>query len=299
MNREEFVDKVVTVDYNARGVVRHLYAAARQHAQQPLCAKAAEFLRVPGCVAVATGFRITRYGGAVESDGLVSSVLLSLWLELRGGEAVIFVEKGFEEVVKAGLDAAGAGKTIVKGLPQAYGEVAQILFNVLDQKKPSLFVAVERPGANEYGRYHNSVGEDITSLTSPVDRLFERLSGWKRPFIAFGDGGNEAGMGLIKHAVEKHVPYGTTCRCGCGEGIAAETTADVLVTASISDLGLFGAMAIADPQTYRQTIIHLIPTTRALFEAGAVDAYRGPSKPGVDGVPIEAISAVAHLLQPI
>ncbi|MCX8202141.1 MAG: DUF4392 domain-containing protein, partial [Candidatus Caldarchaeum sp.] len=283
-------------DYNARGVVKHLYAAARQHAQRPLCAKAAEFLRVSRRLAVATGFRILRYGGAVESDGLVSSVLLARWLELRGGEATIFVEEGFEHVVEAGLKTVGAKNTAVKGLPQTYAEVAKLLLNLIDEKQPDLFVTVERPGANQLGRYHNSVGDDITQLTAPVDKLFERLSGWKRPYIAFGDGGNEAGMGLIKHVVEKHVPYGSACKCGCGEGIAAETAADHLVVASFSDLGVFGAMAIADPETFRQTIIHLISVTEALFRAGAVDALKGPHKPGIDGLPIEAVSATAHIL---
>lgn len=293
---EEFVDKIVTVDYNARGVVKNLYAAARQQAQRSLCAKAAEFLKASSCLAVATGFRILKFGGAVESDGLVSSVLLSRWMELRGGEVVIIIDEGFEEVAAAGLAAAGSRDIIVKGLPRSYAGAARVVLKILDEKNPDLFVTVERPGSSHLGRYHNSVGEDITHLTSPVDGLIERLSGYKTPFIAFGDGGNEAGMGLIKYAVEKHVPYGSACRCECGEGIASKTTADHLVVASFADLGVFGAMAIADPETYRQTINYLIPATTALFRAGAVDAFKGPNKPGIDGIPLETVKAVAQFL---
>ncbi|MEM1948409.1 MAG: DUF4392 domain-containing protein [Candidatus Caldarchaeum sp.] len=296
MNREEFIDQVVTVDYAARNVVQHLYDAARKIAGKPLCAAAADLLTTSRNAMIATGFRILRYGGAVESDGLISSVLLARWLETKGGEAAILVDQGFEEVVEAGLKVVDTNRTAVYGLPPNYLGSVRTVLHALDEKQPDLLITVERPGANKFGVYHNSVGQNISDITAPVDRVFEMIRDHRRRLIAFGDGGNEAGMGLIKHVVNKHVPYGATCTCGCGGGIAAEKTADILVVSTTSDFGVYGAMALADRETYRATIQHLPKTIHTLFRAGCVDALKGPDKPGIDGIPLEAVKAVAKLL---
>jgi len=293
LDAAEFVDRVVTVDYVGRGVVKSLYAAARKLADGPLCGRAAELLSEASVVAVATGFPILRFGGAPESDGLLSSVLFARWLEARGGCAVIFVDEGFEKVAEAGLKAAGA-KTSTLKVSRGVGE--ETLTSLVVETGADLLVAVERPGANKHGQYHNSVGENITAYTAPLDKVFEKLSRLGKPFIAFGDGGNEAGMGLIKDAVEMHVPHGEVCICPCSGGIASTTSATHLVTASISDLGFYGAMALADIQAYRQTLKNMHHAAEALFAAGCVDAFRGPNNLGVDGLGIDAVEAVAAIL---
>nr|BAJ48226.1 conserved hypothetical protein [Candidatus Caldarchaeum subterraneum] len=294
LDAAEFVDRVVTVDYVGRGVVKSLYAAARGLVDEPLCGRAAELLSRARGVAVATGFPIIRFGGAPESDGLLSSVLFARWLEERGGWSVLFVDKGFEKIVEAGLKAAGARSSTAETAPHGAGE--KTLTRIVEEAGADLLVAVERPGANKHGQYHNSVGENITAYIAPLDKVFEKLSGSGRPFIAVGDGGNEAGMGLIKEAVEKHVPYGEMCRCPCSGGIASATAATHLVVASISDLGLYGAMALADNQAFQKVFKNIRQAAKALFTAGCVDAFRGPHNPGVDGMGLDAVEAVAAIL---
>jgi hypothetical protein len=294
LDAAEFVDRVVTVDYVGRGVVKSLYAAARKLVDEPLCGRAAELLSDARVAVVAAGFPILRFGGAPESDGLLSSVIFGRWVEERGGQAVLLVDEGFETVAETGLRAAGARLSMVKSVPHDVGEEA--VTRLVEETGADILVAVERPGANKHGQYHNSVGENITSYTAPLDKFFEKLSNSGRTFIAFGDGGNEAGMGLIRDAVETHVPHGAVCSCPCNGGIASSTTATHLVVASISDLGFYGAMVLADAQAYRQAFQKFRQAAKALFGAGCVDPSYGREKLGVDGLGIAAVEAVAALL---
>ena len=48
---------------------------------------------------------------------------------------------------------------------------------------------------------------------------------------------------MIYEAVRRIQPYGATCRCPCGDGVATVTATDVLVSASISNWGAYGIAA--------------------------------------------------------
>jgi len=295
LSSAEFVDEVVTVDYNARGVVKHLYGEARKKLKTPLCLRAATALKSCKKVLVATGFRISRFGGLPETDGLLSTSMLASTLENLGGcEVAVLTDKVCEDVLSAGLKEAGARQTKVYGLQTRYDEKT---FDMVNDLAPDLLVAVERPSVNMFGVYHNMMGEDISAYHAPIDRLLEEIRKSGVPLLAFGDGGNEVGMGLVKDAVEKYVSYGAKCRCGCGGGIAAKTEADVLVVSSTSDLGVFGALALSGRE-YIETVSHKVrEVLKALLEAGAVDAWRGPRFPGVDGLHIDALSSVIQMLK--
>ncbi|MEM1945032.1 MAG: DUF4392 domain-containing protein [Nitrososphaerota archaeon] len=296
------VDRIVTVDYGGRGVVSKLYEAAYKVAGGPLCLTAAKALhkRVSdgGTVLIATGFRILRYGGAYEVDGLVSSSILARVLsEDFGAKVGMVVDEGFGPIIGALVRGAGATPEILE-LPIDRDRGGKVFSRFLDMLSPSIMVAVERPGANLKGVYHNSRGQDISHLHAQTDIFLERLRAADVPLIAVGDGGNEAGMAVVRSAVEDFVPYGRVCQCGCGGGIASTTGCDYPVISSVSDLGVYGVLThllTPDKMSWVETAMERV-LVRAL-EMGCVDAIHGPSFIGVDGVDIYSLKAVLGLLR--
>ena len=94
--------------------------------------------------------------------------------------------------------------------------------------RPRLIIAVERPGAAADKRYYNMRGQDITSATMKFDLFFHKAA---CPTIAFGDGGNEIGMGNIKSHLAS-LPI-----------TPSETKCDELVVATVSNWGVYGVIA--------------------------------------------------------
>ncbi|MCS7129488.1 MAG: DUF4392 domain-containing protein, partial [Candidatus Caldarchaeum sp.] len=76
-----YVDEVVSTDFNMRGVSRQLYLAACEKLGGHLCLKAAEGLERSKSVLLATGFKILRFNASLETDGPLSTTLLTMCLE--------------------------------------------------------------------------------------------------------------------------------------------------------------------------------------------------------------------------
>ena len=298
------VDGIVTVDYGGRGVVRYLYDVAHRVSGRPLCLSAARALERcrDGPVLVVSGFRLLRYGGVYETDGVVSVSLLS-WALISHlkAEVALMVDEGFGGIVRVLALEAGVRESDpleVLELP-VEREIAEERFRrFMERHSPSVAVAVERPGANKFGVYHNSKGLDISHLHAVADQLVDGLRVDGVPLIAVGDGGNEAGMAVVREAVERYVPFGRECACGCGGGIAAAMGCDYPVIASISDLGVFGVLAHL---LHADALSEIIPKLeRVLIRAvnlGCADAVNGPGYLGVDGVDLDSIKAVMSLVK--
>ncbi len=293
MEAAEFVDSVVTVDYNGRGAVRLLYEAARKTQAGPLCALAAERLAGARAIMFVTGFRTLRYGGMYETDGLVSTCLLARLLAEYGIDAVVVVDEGFENVARAGL---GTDRVCVRGAPVSRELCTSFIKSLLQEFKPDTAVFVERPGANLFNQYHNMYGENISALHAPLDAYIPLLKERGVSVVAFGDGGNEAGMGVVRDAVVGGTGFGTVCRCGCGGGIVAATSAEVLVVSSVSDLGVYGAAALYEPSILRKVLEEAEEVVKALLRFGVVDVLKGPGYAGVDGVGLESIKSIISIL---
>jgi len=289
----EFVDSVVTVDYNSRGAVRLLYEAARKTQAGPLCALAAERLAGARAIMFVTGFRTLRYGGVYETDGLVSTCLLARNLAKNGFETVVLVDEGFEDVARAGL---GAESAYVYGAPINRGRCKDFMKTLLNDFKLDAAFFIERPGANPVGQYHNMYGENISDLHASLDAYVPLLRDRGVSVVAFGDGGNEAGMGVVHDAVTVGSKFGTGCRCGCGGGLVASTPADVLVVSSISDLGVYGAAALYEPSILREILGDAEEVVKTLLRFGVVDVLKGPGYAGVDGVGLESIKSIISIL---
>jgi hypothetical protein len=103
-----------------------------------------------------------------------------------------------------------------------------VVQEALDKLKPALMLSVERPGITADGRYFNMHGRDISAFTAKFDLFFNLGT---CPTIAFGDGGNEIGMGNVNHLLTE-LPIAPSI-----------TTCDELVIATVSNWGVYGVIA--------------------------------------------------------
>ncbi|MFZ0217448.1 MAG: glutamate cyclase domain-containing protein, partial [Candidatus Dormiibacterota bacterium] len=157
---------------------------------------------------------------------------------------------------------------------------------------------VERPGANDRGRYHYSGGAPAPETIAALDPLYDAVRGRGALTIAIGDRGNELGMGAIADAVRAETPAGANCGCGCGGGTACPRAADWTVVASTSDWGAYAiAAALAHLQHDPAVLIDGAAYRRVLHRAVEAGAIDGPTKyatPWIDGVDEDTN---AHLLE--
>ena len=153
----------------------------------------------------------------------------------------------------------------------------------LKDLEPSLIVSIERPGVTGDGCYYNMRKMDITQLTGKFD-LFLQES--RCPSIAFGDGGNEIGMGNVRDALATL------------DIIPAITTCDELVIASVSNWGVYGVIAALCRLLNKDLFQIFDPKTIAdyLVDNGCVDGVTTRQESSEDGFPISVgISIIDQL----
>jgi hypothetical protein len=237
-----------------------------------------------------------------EMDGIVSSMLLarSLVQAFEAKPVIICPEENLETVKKcANVVGLHCYEDLnkVRELPISMGVITFTKDAALAQEQaeriiskllPKAVIAVEAPGANEYGQYHNAVGVNVTELEAKTDILFQKLKDRGVLNIAIGDLGNEMGMGTIGEHIKKYVPYTAEnqCKCGCNGGILAATGAENIITATVSDWGCYGMMAAVAYLKKDLDIFHKgdmeMEVMRVATRCGMVD-MSGSLIPGIDG----------------
>jgi len=132
---------------------------------------------------------------------------------------------------------------------------------------------VERPGVAEDGRYYNMRKEDITEYAAKYDLFFELCT---CPTIAFGDGGNEIGMGNLNRELS-HMSI-----------IPSITKCDELVIATVSNWGVYGVIAAMSLELGKDLFKLFDPAEIAnhLLENGSVDGVTLRAENSEDGFPI-------------
>lgn len=293
-NLGETVDRLVTTDILARGVIGDIYKSARKLYDEPLSLKAAEALsdviEVGDPVFIITG---CTYPGlnAGETDGPIGAASLARALCISlGAKPIIVVEKIYENMMMHTLRGIGLNVLPFKSA-QKYERVSTIIkFSQKNEKEqskelieefnPKAVISIERIGKNRKGVYHNMSGLDISESTAKLDFLVEEARKEKILTIGIGDGGNEIGMGNIIETIRKNVPYGETCQCPCKGGIACVTKTDILVVASVSNWGAHGIASLLAAKKENMDILHNskyeIRAIRECVDAGGV---------GMDGSP--------------
>ncbi|RIK42844.1 MAG: hypothetical protein DCC55_07690 [Chloroflexi bacterium] len=300
----ENIDRLITVDVTARGVVNPLYRAARAVQDEPLTARAArglyEQVAPNDVVILATGMPVGPLQTG-EQDGPVGIATLarSLVLGLKANP-VILTDPTNVELISAAVRSAGLfvypleeslqhpTAACVMAFPVAETEAEALSEHLMHNIRPKALISSERAGANEHGEYHAALGRSLTQWCAKVDILFERAREAGVLTIGVGDGGNELGCGLIRDAVLDTVPNGRRCQCPCGGSVVPRFVPDVLIIAAISNWGTYGIEACLAALTGRREVLHdRLIDERVHIACAAAGAHNdGPLllDPGTDAV---------------
>lgn len=305
LNIGEDLDALMNLDPRGYGVCRILYAGSRAYTGEPIAMHAARQLvktiKAGDFVYIITGF-VLRPHKVPEMDGIVSSMLLARALvqAFDAKPVIICPEQNKRAVIKmapvVGLHCY-EDMEMVEDLPVSMGiitfttereQAEKQADEIIARKLPGAVISIEAPGANEKGEYHNSIGLNVTELEAKTDILFQKLKDKGVLNIAIGDLGNEIGMGAIKEHIQKYIPFTeeNTCKCECHGGILAATSADNIITATVSDWGCYAMMAALAFLKNDLDIFHKgemeKEVMRVATRSGMID-MTGSLIPGIDG----------------
>ena len=175
------LDDLANLDPRGYGVCRILYDAARRYTGEPLSMHAAKLLcetvKENDLVYLMTGF-VLLDNKAAETDGIVSTMLLARALVLAfGAKPVVICQHENLPAVEALSRVVGLHLyTSIEDLRANPVSMAVFPFTkdkaeaepqadaLLEQGLPAAVVAIECPGENRVGEYHNSVGKRTTPL---------------------------------------------------------------------------------------------------------------------------------------
>lgn len=239
------------------------------------CRRAAQMiLDNKGTVIIGTGFPVC---GSFESDGPISAISLYQVLSHLGYEPVFACAPPISKLL--------SNRYATYELPlMGWDESRPAIKKALLDLQPSLIVSIERPGVAANGRYHNMNREDITEFTAKFDLFFQEC---RCPRLAFGDGGNEIGMGNVIEALSEFdiIPSVTTC--------------DELVIASVSNWGVYGVMAVLSALLKRDLFELIDPeaTANYLMANGCLDGVTKRREASEDGFPIEICQSLIRQLR--
>jgi hypothetical protein len=268
-NLSEKIEKII-LQHGSRGMDR-----LQKSLTPGYCRRAAELvLNNKGVVVVGTGFPVS---GSFESDGPIGAISLYRILLDLAYEPVFACAPPISKILSNGF--------LTYELPlTGWNESRPAIRKALQDLDPKLIVSIERPGVAADGRYYNMHRKDITDATAKFD-LFLLESNC--PSIAFGDGGNEIGMGKVAEALADMdiIPSVTGC--------------DELVIASVSNWGVYGVIAVLCDLLDRDLFELVDPESIAnyLVANGCVDGVTNRKEASEDGFPIEVSKSIIQQLR--
>ena len=265
----EKIEKII-LQHGERGMDR-----LQKYLKPGYCRRAAQMiLDNKGVVIIGTGFPVS---GSFESDGPISAISLYQVLTHLDFEPVFACAPPISKIL--------SNRYATYELPLTNWEESRpVIKKALADLNPSLIVSIERPGVTADGRYYNMHRDDITEFTAKFDLFFQEC---QCPSIAFGDGGNEIGMGNVTQALSNFdiIPSVTTC--------------DELVIASVSNWGVYGVMAALCDLLNRDLFELIDPESTAnyLVANGCVDGVTNRKEASEDGFPIEISKSIIQQLR--
>lgn len=254
----QHIEKII-LQFNTRGMVPLAQAMPGGY-----CRRAARLIENnKGTVLIGTGFPVN---GSFETDGPLGAVAMYRVLSHLGYDPVFVCGPPLARIL--------AGRFQTYELPiLAWQDSVPVVQKVLDKLQPTLMLSVERPGITASGRYFNMNGRDISAFTAKFDLFFNFGT---CATIAFGDGGNEIGMGNVNHLLTELpiVPSVTTC--------------DELVIATVSNWGVYGVIAELSDIVSQDLFSCFKPvaTLSYLMSNGGMDGVTTEATPTEDGFPM-------------
>ena len=268
-NLSEKIEKII-LQHGERGMDR-----LQENMKPGYCRRAAQMiLDNKGVVIIGTGFPVS---GSFESDGPISAISLYRVLTHLDYEPVFACAPPISKIL--------SNRYTTYELPLvSWDESRPVIKKALADLNPSLIISIERPGVAADGRYYNMNRQNITEFTAKFDLFFQEC---QCPCIAFGDGGNEIGMGNVIKALSKLdiIPSVTTC--------------DELIIASVSNWGVYGVMAALCDLLNRDLFDLIDPESTAnyLVANGCVDGVTNRKEASEDGFPIQVSKSIIQQLR--
>ena len=225
-------------------------------------------------IIIVTGFYI-KNAGAPETDGLLGAVALGRAAARVGKSVAVLTDSRCYACLKACTRSVS-------------GPVAVYVDNY--EKIPAdvdLLVFIERPGHAADGRYYNMNGVDISDVTAPLDKASEAALKKGIPVLGIGDGGNEAGMGLLYDALSEKLPQ--------YKPFLSKVPASVCLPVDVSNWGAYALSAVLSA-FYRRWLGlddgEEDNMLTAVLAKGAVDGVTGRADRSVDGIPLATLNEV-------
>ncbi len=304
----ETIDKFMCLDLTGVGSIQNIYNALQKHQPGFACMGAAEMIVKAvangGPVVIATGF--PEGGGVPETDGPVGAAMLARALFIAFGvETIILTDEDWYAMQVATCRGAGMEPmpwpesgviepieflrpVYIRTMPKDDEGSRLITDALLEVTKPSLVIAIERPGMNDRGLYHGLGGRPLDGMVADLDQFFRKAKVQQLPFIAVGDGGNELGMGVIAEELRQFNPKAADTGTPGRGGVAAVTAAEHLVVSNVSNWGATGIIAALSALLENPTVFHdadlEIRSIEACVGNGGVDGMFMAPEPAVDGI---------------
>ena len=306
LNLGESLDNLASLDPRGYGVCKLLYKAAREFTGEPLCVNAArklcKTLDEGSLVYIMTGFVLHPFNKA-ETDGAVGSVLLARALiKAFGAKPVIICPGECADAVEHIAESIGYSLEDVISFTKDEALAEKCADEILSRGVPDAVIAIECPGKNAKGVYHNAKGTDVTHLEAKQDVLFEKLRDMGVMNIAIGDLGNEIGMDAIGDYIREKIPFAGEggCSCGCEGGICVCTKADNIITATVSDWGCCSLIAMLAFMLENPDIMHGADIEKTALETavnyGLID-MTGEGVPAIDGFGTDIVLPIVTLMK--
>jgi len=242
------------------------------------CQRAAKLiLDNPGAVLIGTGFPVK---GTFETDGPVGAIGLYKVLDRLGYRPLFVCAPPISRILSK--------KYHTREIPIVSWEKSLPLARAaLEELEPTLVISVERPGITENGRYYNMRMQDITDYAAKYDLFFQLCN---CPTLAFGDGGNEIGMGNIRKELT-HLPIAPSV-----------TTCDELVIAAVSNWSVYGVVAAMSAMLQKDLFAFFDPEAiiEFLVANGSIDGITRRPEYSEDGFPLAVgLNIIAQLRKAI
>lgn len=309
------LDDIMCMDPRGYGVCRILYVGARAYAGEPVSVKFAKELQNAvnegGVVYIITGFVLPPHRHA-ETDGIIGATLFARALAVGLGARPVLivpeecVDAAFKIAPAVGLHAYGTIEEAVKypysmgvlQFPRDMDKADARADEILAMARPAAILATEAAAANYLGVYHNALGVDVTDMEAKTDVLFKAAQKAGIPTFAIGDLGNEIGMGAIAGHIEMWIPRASkNLKEQC---ILADTAADTILTATVSDWGMNAVIAALAFLKGNLDILHSDEMQKdaivAASRAGMVNMY-GDLNPAIDGFDVDLNVTILHMMR--
>jgi hypothetical protein len=238
--------------------------ALRKGLREGYCRRAANLILTnKGVVLIGTGFPV---GGSFETDGPIGAISLYKVLEYLKNRPTFVCAPPISRILSRDF-------TTYEIPIRNWEESRRSVETAITCLKPSLVISVERPGITEDGRYYNMRKEDITDYAAKYDLFLDLCN---CPTIAFGDRGNEIGMGNISKELSRMSIISSITKC------------DELVIATVSNWGVYGVIAAMSLELGEDLFKLFDPADIAdyLLENGSVDGVTLRPENSEDGFPI-------------